>query len=79
MKNINKRKHDFLGKETATCRWCGEETPFTEDAGKIEADFGWLCHRCIAAIKSREGNILKFVDDDIYTIVEENKQEDIKK
>ena len=76
MKNINKRKHDFLGKETAICQWCGEETPFTEDAGKIEADFGWLCHQCIAAIKSREGYILKFLDDD--AIVKENKQEEAK-
>lgn len=42
------------------CGWCGEVYP--EYDMRKEVDFGWLCDRCEAAIKSR-GEHLTFVED----------------
>ena len=58
---------DQLGyelEEVVRCQWCGEIINPTNDGGKHEADLGWLCHRCIAALKSR-GEELHFKDDNI--------------
>lgn len=50
--------------EVAQCQWCGDVTEFTDEGGRCETDLGWLCNRCIAALKSR-GEELHFEDEDI--------------
>lgn len=48
----------------AVCQWCGEITEFTDDGGRTEKDIGWMCNKCIQAVKSR-GEELEFMDEEM--------------
>jgi hypothetical protein len=58
--------------DTVECKWCDEL--FDKSECRYEVDMGWLCDRCIAAIKSRgepltfrENNYSDFLDEDVDT------------
>lgn len=55
------------------CVWCGEEFPKSEL--RKEKDMGYICHRCIKGIESREGN-LEWEDDELKeSVLNENSQQ----
>lgn len=45
---------------TGTCVWCGEDH---DQDSLVRTDIGYLCKRCIAAIRSRGESITVYMED----------------
>ena len=54
---------DPIGDDLAVCQCCGKVTMFTDEGGRCENFYGWLCHECINELKE-EGEELHFQDEE---------------
>lgn len=48
----------------ATCQWCKATVPFTDEGGRCETQYGWLCNKCVEALQER-GAELYFEDEEV--------------
>lgn len=64
---IEVRKPDTSDDDTSdddlvVCQRCGKVTPYTDQGGRCETVYGWLCHKCIEELEE-EGQELHFQDE----------------
>lgn len=52
----------YFSDDNVVCQECGEIVPFTDEGGRCETYYGWLCHDCIAKLTAR-GEQLHFEDE----------------
>lgn len=58
------KPEDLIENDFAICRRCGKVTIYTDEGGRCEDVYGWLCHECINVLKE-EGEELHFQDEEI--------------
>lgn len=58
------KPEDLNEDDLAVCQRCGKVTMFTDEGGRCENDYGWLCHECINELRE-EGEELHFQDEEI--------------